>query len=58
MSQMEGSTRDPRYVEAMRNMANDMLSVTPEQVQALAVKYLVPGKSWSVVVLPEGVEAK
>jgi len=27
-------------------------------LQALAVKYLVPAKSWSVIVLPEGVSAK
>lgn len=58
MSQMEGSTRDPRYVQAMRDMANDMLSVTPAQIQALAAKYLVPAKSWSAVVLAEGVTAK
>ncbi|MEA3541027.1 MAG: insulinase family protein [Pseudomonadota bacterium] len=58
MSQMEGATHDPRYVQAMQTMAKDMLSVTPAQLQALAAKYLVPGKSWSTVVLPEGVAAK
>jgi zinc protease len=58
MNQMEGATHDPRYVQAMQTMAQDMLTVTPAQVQALAAKYLVPGKSWSAVVLPSGVEAK
>lgn len=58
MNQMEGATRDPRHVEAMRTMAADLLSVTPADVQALAKKYLVPSKSWSAVVLPEGVAAK
>ena len=58
MSQMEGATHDPRYVQAMQTMAKDMLSVTPAQLQALAAKYLVPSKSWSTVVLPEGVAAK
>lgn len=58
MSQMEGATRDPRYVEAMKSMPKDLLSVTPAQVQALARKYLVPAKGWSTVVLPEGVAAK
>jgi len=58
MNQMEGATHDPRYVQAMQNMGKDMLSVTPAQLQALAVKYLVPAKSWSVIVLPEGVSAK
>jgi len=58
MSQMEGATRDPRYIEAMKSMPQDLLSVTPAQLQALARKYLVPTKGWSTVVLPEGVAAK
>jgi len=58
MNQMEGATHDPRYVDAMKNMSQDMLSVTPAQLQALAAKYLVPGKSWSAVVLPEGAAAR
>jgi zinc protease len=58
MSQMEGATFDPRRIDAMKSMSQDMLSVTPAQVQALAAKYLVPSKSWSAVVLPEGVAAR
>ncbi|WHO40769.1 insulinase family protein [Sphingobium sp. AP49] len=58
MSQMEGATHDPRYVTAMQTMSQDMLNVTPADIQALARKYLVAGKSWSAVVLPEGVAAK
>ena len=58
MNQMEGATHDPRYVQAMQTMAKDMLTVTPAELQALAAKYLSPGKSWSAVVLPEGVEAR
>ena len=58
MSQMEGATHDPRYVQAMQSMNRDMLDVTPADIQALAAKYLVPGKSWSTVVLPQGVAAK
>ena len=58
MNQMEGATQDPRYVQAMQTMAQDMLNVTPAQIQALAARYLVPGKSWSAVVLPEGVQAR
>ncbi|MGV3769936.1 MAG: M16 family metallopeptidase [Sphingobium phenoxybenzoativorans] len=57
MSQMEGATRDPRYIDIMKSMGPDMLDVTPADIQALAKKYLVPGKSWSAMVLPEGVEA-
>ncbi|WP_420144949.1 M16 family metallopeptidase [Sphingobium sp.] len=58
MNQMEGATHDARYVQAMQNMSQDMLSVTPAQLQALAAKYLMPGKSWSAVVLPEGPAAR
>lgn len=58
MNQMEGATRDPRYVTAMQTMSRDMLGVTAADLQALAAKYLVPAKSWSAVVLPEGVAAK
>ncbi len=58
MNQMEGATHDPRYVKAMQTMAQDMLNVTPADLQALAAKYLLPAKSWSAVVLPEGVAAQ
>ncbi|MBB3981406.1 zinc protease [Sphingobium fontiphilum] len=58
MKQMEGATRDPRYVEAMQTMGRDLLNVSAADLQGLAAKYLAPGKSWSAVVLPEGVEAK
>jgi zinc protease len=57
MNQMEGATRDPRYIDVMKSLGSDMLSVTPADIQALAKKYLVPAKSWSAVVLPEGVTA-
>lgn len=55
MMQAEGATRDPRYLDAMRSMGSDMLNLTPTDIQALARKYLVKNKSWSAVVLPEGV---
>ena len=42
----------------MQTMSQDLLNVTPADIQALATKYLVPGKSWSAVVLPQGVAAK
>lgn len=57
MAQMEGATQDPRYIDVMKSMGSDLLSVTPAELQALAKKYLVPEKSWSAEVLPVGVEA-
>lgn len=53
MMQMEGAPWDPRYIDAMETMGADMLGVTPADIQALAKKYLVPGKSWSAVILPK-----
>lgn len=53
MNQMEGATQDPRYVAAMNSMPRDLLTVTAEELRALAAKYLVEDKSYSVVVVPE-----
>lgn len=53
MNQMEGATQDPRYVAAMKSMPRDMLSVTPEDLRALAAKYLVDSKSYTIEVLPK-----
>jgi len=53
MSQMEGAAFDRRYVQAMNNMPRDMITVTPDQLRALAAKYLVDRKSYSVEVLPK-----
>ena len=52
MSQLEGGTQDPRYITAMQTMMRDTLQVTAEDLRALAAKYLVEGKSYSVTVLP------
>lgn len=58
MSQMEGASYDSRRVSVMRSMPRDLLQVTPAEIQALAKKYLAPDKSWSAVVLPNGMEAE
>jgi len=52
MDQMEGATRDPRYVTIMKSLATDTLNLTAEDIRALAAKYLVDAKSYSVKVLP------
>lgn len=54
MDQMEGAAFDRRYVAAMTSLPRDLLSVSPEQLRALAAKYLVDKKSYSVVVVPRG----
>lgn len=53
MQQTEGGTRDPRRLAAIPGLARDYGATTPQEIQALAAKYLAPGKDWSLVVLPE-----
>ena len=53
MQQLEGAGLDARYVAATAAMPRDLLGVTAEDLRALAAKYLVESKSYSVVVLPE-----
>ena len=38
---------------AIPGIINDIRSTTPAEVQALAAKYLVPSKDWSMAVVPE-----
>ncbi|RYE03386.1 MAG: insulinase family protein, partial [Sphingomonadales bacterium] len=52
MRLVEGGTRDPARIEAVNTLAQDIALTTPEELQALAKKYLVPAKDWSLVVVP------
>lgn len=52
MQQLEGATQDARYIAATQAMPRDLLGVSAEDLRALAAKYLVEDKSYSVVVLP------
>ena len=51
---LEGATIDPRRYSTMRGMMGDFTETTPAAMQALARKYLTPGSSWRLVILPEG----
>lgn len=53
MSQMEGASYNPQKFIALRSLLSDYTVITPEEVQALAVKYLDDSKKWKLVVLPE-----
>lgn len=55
MNQLEGYTRDPRRLTMMRSLGSDLLNVTPAEIQALAQRYLVTDKSWSVIALGKDV---
>ncbi|MCC6480245.1 MAG: hypothetical protein IT552_13685, partial [Sphingomonadaceae bacterium] len=39
--------------EALARLYSDYRTVTPEQLQALARKYLVDSRAWTMVVEPE-----
>ena len=53
MQQTEGGTADPKRYAAIASLARDYGATTPQDIQALAAKYLAPQKDWSLVVLPE-----
>jgi len=57
MQLVEGGSFDPARIAAVDSLASDYSYTTPAEVQALAVKYLVPGKDWSMVVVPEAAKA-
>lgn len=53
MQQTEGGTNDPRRLAAVNTLGSDYGRTGPEELQALAIKYLSREKDWSMVVLPE-----
>ena len=53
MQQTEGGTFDPRRLAAVNTLGPDYGRTGPEELQALAIKYLARDKDWSMVVLPE-----
>ena len=53
MQLFEGGAYDPVRITAVNSLARDFSYATPGEIQALAVKYLVPAKDWSMVVVPE-----
>ena len=56
MSQMEGASFNPEKFVALQTLLSDYTVITPEEVQALAVKYLDDSKKWKLAVLPESNE--
>ena len=53
MQQMSGGTYDQRRIDALRRIGSDYGAVTPAVLQHTAATYLVPGKDWTMVVLPK-----
>lgn len=53
MNELEGAAYNAGRYEALGRLYSDYSSATPEQLQALARKYLVAAKAWTMVVEPE-----
>lgn len=51
---LEGATRDKRVAAAALSMEDDIAAVTAADIQRLAKLYLLPGKQWSLAILPNG----
>ena len=51
---LEGATTNPAKYRNVRSVLKDYTVTTPAEMQALAVKYFAPGKSWRVAVIPQG----
>jgi zinc protease len=52
MRLVEGGGSDPLRVTGVTTLARDISYTSPEEIQALAVKYLKPDTDWTMVVLP------
>ncbi|HSG56328.1 MAG TPA: hypothetical protein VLA45_12830, partial [Paracoccaceae bacterium] len=52
LNNIQGSAFDPHRVAHLPTLAGDYILTTPEEMQALAQRYLVPQDGFRVVVLP------
>jgi zinc protease len=53
LNQVEGGTTDANKVRLLPSIMNDYTVSTPAEMQALAARYLQPGRAYRVEVLPE-----
>ena len=53
IGQLAGSSTDTKKLDSLRSLVSDYGRITPAELQATAKRWLVPGKSLSLVVLPE-----
>ncbi|MCX7864652.1 MAG: insulinase family protein, partial [Novosphingobium sp.] len=58
MREIEGATYDASRLRAVRSILSDYTEVTPQQIQALAARYLAAGRSWRLEVVPQDAGAQ
>ena len=54
LSQLSGASTDPRRLQAVATLTSDYERITPAELQATAKRWLVPGKSFAMAVVPKG----
>ncbi|MBX9883888.1 MAG: insulinase family protein [Novosphingobium sp.] len=52
MYQLEGGALEPEKFAQIRSILSDYSQITPERLQALARRYLLPAKAWRLRVVP------
>jgi zinc protease len=56
MYQLEGATYDPRRVAVIRTLLSDYTDITPQELQALAARFLAARPGYRLAIIPEGQE--
>ena len=56
MGNLEGLQTEPTRLPAIRTIVTDLERVTPEDLQAAAREFLIPGRAWRVRVVPAAAE--
>lgn len=52
--EVQGASRDPRRMEALRGFLNDFSQTTPDAMLTLAKRYFGGAGAWRMAVIPEG----
>jgi zinc protease len=53
LQQLQGASTEPRRLQSLTTLSSDYARITPEELQATAKRWLAPGKSFAMVVLPD-----
>lgn len=56
LNALEGFHDDPSKIEAVRNILDELESITPEEIQQAAQTYLQPDRAWRATVTAEAAE--
>ncbi|BBC72340.1 peptidase M16 [Altererythrobacter sp. B11] len=57
LNQLQGASFDPNRVDKLGSIVADYTQTTPEEIKALAARYLAAHGGWRMAVMPKGTEA-